>query len=229
MRRLLDAPYIDQTENWPTGCESVSAVMALNYLGVDISVDEFIRDHLPKQSMSFKDPQEMKPAAGGQSAATELICKEYDMIIGEGPDPDVHFAGSPYEEDSFGCYSGVIVKAMNSALRAADAPFEAFRADGADTAELMGSIDRGLPVIYWTSLDLKPTVTGPHWYLRGTDRLFTWISNEHCMLLAGYDTERDTLIFNDPWHAHGTVDISRELSEQRHGEQMQRAVMLKKL
>ena len=93
----------------------------------------------------------------------------------------------------------------------------------------MQSIDAGLPVVYWTSLDLQPTVTGPHWTVKGTDRLFTWISNEHCMLLVGYDTDRDTLIFNDPWHGHGTVDLDRKLSEQRHGEQMQRAVMLKKL
>ncbi len=229
MRRQLEVPYIDQTEKWPTGCESVSAVMALNYLGCGISVDEFIEEHLPMEPMEFEVQAEISPASGGESTEKSLICKEFDLVIGSGPDPDVKFAGSPWEEDSFGCYSGVIEKAMNSVLAARAPQYLACRADGADTADLMDSIHRGLPVIYWTSLDLQPTVTGPHWKIKGTDRLFTWISNEHCMVLVGYDTDRDTLIFNDPWHAHGTVDIDRKLSEQRHAEQMDRAVMLKKL
>ena len=42
VRQVLDAPFIDQREKYPTGCESVSAVMALQYAGVDITVEEFI-------------------------------------------------------------------------------------------------------------------------------------------------------------------------------------------
>ncbi len=38
--------HIYQTDNWPTGCESVTAVMALNAAGIEISVDDFIDDYL---------------------------------------------------------------------------------------------------------------------------------------------------------------------------------------
>lgn len=45
---LLDAPFIDQRDKYPTGCESVTAVMALQYAGVEVSVEEFIDGYLPQ-------------------------------------------------------------------------------------------------------------------------------------------------------------------------------------
>lgn len=36
----IEVPYIDQSVKYPTGCESVSAVMLLKYLGYEITVDE---------------------------------------------------------------------------------------------------------------------------------------------------------------------------------------------
>ena len=45
---IIQAPYIDQSVRYPTGCESVSAVMLLQYLGIDITVDGFIETYLEK-------------------------------------------------------------------------------------------------------------------------------------------------------------------------------------
>lgn len=45
-RVLINTKHIYQTDNWPTGCESVTAVMALNAAGIEISVDDFIDDYL---------------------------------------------------------------------------------------------------------------------------------------------------------------------------------------
>ncbi len=42
MKKLISVPYIDQTKDYPTGCESISAVMLLAYLGISVSPDEFI-------------------------------------------------------------------------------------------------------------------------------------------------------------------------------------------
>ena len=87
-RIILNAPYIDQSIFYPTGCESVSSVMLLQYLGIDITVDEFIEKYLDKQ--------------------------EFEERNGElyGPDPRKYFCGSPYDADSFGCYAPVIVNAL---------------------------------------------------------------------------------------------------------------------
>ena len=106
MKKKLDLPVIDQTERWPTGCESVSSVMVLHHLGIDLSVDRFIQSFLPKRAMHLT-----------QSA--ELVG---DVNIGTGPDPDEYFAGDPYSEAAFGCYPGVIVKALNTVFKSFNAP-----------------------------------------------------------------------------------------------------------
>ena len=53
--QALDAPFIDQREKYPTGCESVTAVMALQYAGVDVTVEEFIDGYLPQGEAPHQD------------------------------------------------------------------------------------------------------------------------------------------------------------------------------
>ena len=50
----IDVPYIDQSKLYPTGCESVSTVMLLRFLGIDITVDEFI-ENIWKRSLLKKE------------------------------------------------------------------------------------------------------------------------------------------------------------------------------
>ncbi|MCI2049879.1 MAG: C39 family peptidase [Lachnospiraceae bacterium] len=203
MKKLIDVPYIDQTKDWPTGCESVSAVMLLKYLGLPITVERFVRDYLPQEPM-----------------------KKIDGVL-YGPDPNVKFAGSPKDPDSFGCYPPVIVEALNKYF----AEYRGYRAEDAtgvsDVNLLLENVYQDMPVIYWTSLDLDPTYPGPVWVNTATGHAFTWISNEHCMLLVGYDDEADMLIFNDPWQNHSVVAAPRALAEKRHAELGRRAVIVR--
>lgn len=53
--KIIQAPFISQLGKYPTGCESVTTVMALNYAGINISVDSFIDNYLDKSSTPF-DP-----------------------------------------------------------------------------------------------------------------------------------------------------------------------------
>ncbi len=201
MKKVIQAPYIDQTKQYPTGCESVSAVMLLQYLGIPVLVDDFIEKYLKKEPM---------------------VSRQGRLY---GPDPFQYFAGSPYDIDSFGCYPPVIVEAMNRVFAEFHFGKRAVDASGMPTGELLGRfIDRDLPVVFWASIDLKETVPGPKWYLQdGT--LFSWISNEHCMLLVGYDEE--SYYFNDPWMNHGCIAYPKGIVEKRHREQREMAVALK--
>lgn len=52
---LISTEHICQLESWPTGCESVSAVMALRHAGVEITVDDFIDNYLELSERPF-DP-----------------------------------------------------------------------------------------------------------------------------------------------------------------------------
>lgn len=53
---LINAEHIYQLDKWPTGCESVSAVMAMKAAGLDITVDEFIDNYLNCSPRPF-DPE----------------------------------------------------------------------------------------------------------------------------------------------------------------------------
>lgn len=196
MKKIIHAPYIDQTLNYPTGCESVSAVMLLNYLGIPISVDTFIEDYLE--------------------------CRPFEMRGGErfGADPFKQFAGSPYDADAFGCYAPVIARALTKAAGGLYAfPDET----GTPVKTLLERyIDRRMPVIFWCCLDMKPPVKGPSWRLADTGETFTWTSNEHCMLLVGYDEKN--YYFNDPWQHHGLTGYPKAVAEKRHQDQKSMAV-----
>ena len=85
-----------------------------------------------------------------------------------------------------------------------------------------------MPVICVACIDMREPVTGPQWQLSETaagrtpDRIFTWISNEHCMLLVGYDEEN--YYFNDPHNGNGLIGYAREITEKRHRAQYMQAV-----
>lgn len=197
MKKVIQVPYIDQTKDYPTGCESVSAVMLLWYLGISVTVDEFIERYLEKENMHY----------------------EKGRLYGS--DPFWRFAGSPYDSESFGCYTPVIVRALNKVFAEKNLKMSAVDISGKPMADILRDfLDKDMPVVFWASIDLKETVMGPQWYL-SDGSLFTWISNEHCMLLVGYDEA--SYYFNDPWHGHGCIAYPKELVEKRHKEQREMA------
>ncbi len=207
--KIIKVPYIDQTIKWPTGCESVSAVMLLQYMGIDISVDEFI-EYLPKVAVSTDEEGR--------------ICSG---------DPNQVFIGSPYDPDSFGCYAPVIVDAINRVFEENSKSagivndYKAIDVTDKSIEQLLTDyIDNDLPVVFWLTIDLKESIKGPFWNLLGSEDRFMWTSNEHCALLVGYDEE--LLYFNDPWQNHGCVGYPRSLVERRHQEMFSMAVAVER-
>lgn len=191
-------PYIDQTTNWPTGCESVSTVMLLQYLGIQITVEEFV-SFLPK---------------------AQLLHTSAGLI---GADPNEYFIGSPADPNSFGCYAPVIVTTLNRIFQKYQLPYHAVNLSGIPTDTLLETyIDHDMPVIYWTTIDLKESYIGPTWVINEKRSPFTWRSNEHCMLLSGYDETH--LYLHDPWMNHGQACYDRSLVIKRHGEMYEMAV-----
>lgn len=200
--KIIKVPYIDQTEEWPTGCESVSAVMLLQYLGEDISVKQFVELYLEKAPLFEK--------AG----------KLY------GGDPWKVFVGDPADDQSMGCYAPVIKKALEKVTGEQRKLWKPVDLTGVPMETLLREyIDNDTPVIFWASIDLKETYAGPEWIVADTGELFEWRSNEHCMLLVGYDEKN--YYFNDPWHNHGMIGYEKKLVEKRHAEQYAMAVSVK--
>ena len=133
---LLNVPYINQRMDYPTGCESVSAVMALQYAGEDITVDTFIDDCL--------DTGE-RPA--------------YEDGVRYGCDPWEAFPGDPRSSSGYGCFSPVIERALRRAV--GTQPYTVESLNGLTLDELCGRyVQKGVPVIVWATIDMAAPKPG---------------------------------------------------------------------
>lgn len=188
-------------DNWPKGSACACAVMLLQYLGLQITVDEFIDNFLPQRKIHYRE----------------------GALIG--PDPDIQFAGSPYDAKSFGCYSGAIAAALNECFRQKGLTWQAVDAAGMSTRDLLAaSLDRGMPLLYWVTGDMKPPVLELSWQIKGTEKKASWYRNCSCMLLTDCDSE--TMTFIDPCCETGTRKVSRMLAVKRHAELGKRTVLV---
>ncbi|MDO4513747.1 MAG: C39 family peptidase [Lachnospiraceae bacterium] len=198
--KLISVPYIDQTKKYPTGCESISTVMLLQYLGYKITPETFINQYLPRKDFELHDG------------------------VPFGPDPQDFFIGSPYNNDkgSYGCYTGAIIRALTPIV---SKDYIIRDETGTPMSKLITSyLDKDMPVIFWATLNMLESIPGPTWKLLSTGEDFTWKNNLHCLLLVGYDEEN--YYFNDPWENHGCIGYSKILVEMRHIEQYAMAVGL---
>lgn len=184
-----DVPLIAQFPAYPTGCESVSAVMALQYAGVDIGVDTFVDAYLPKSAAFYEENG-----------------KRY------GPNPYEVFIGDPRSSASYGCMAPVIEQALTACL--GDAARVKNTTDSSLESLCRDYIDNGVPVLVWATIHMLETVPTNTWYLADGTR-FTWPGNEHCMVLVGYDETH--YYFHDPY-AGTTVKYEKQLVADRYAE-----------
>lgn len=173
---ILDAPFLDQREKYPTGCESCTAVMALQYFDVDITVEEFIDGYLPMGNA---------PHIGE------------DGVL-EGCDPRKEFPGDPRTEEGWGCYAPVIQTALTSFLKDRPETALAVEAPGQDSLRELCTeyVGKGLPVLVWATIDMAPPEQSTLFLIEGTGEEFQWVYPMHCLLLVGWDSAG--YYFNDP-------------------------------
>lgn len=97
------------------------------------------------------------------------------------------FEGDPRDENSFGCYSPVIVNAANKVLNAYGSPLKAVDISGKELSELFTYVDKNTPVIVWGTQNCEPGYYSITWNVNGED--LSWFRPEHCMVLVGYDNQ----------------------------------------
>ena len=193
----IDVPVLAQKPEYPSGCESVSAVMALQYFGEPVRVYQFIDAHLPMNSRFH-----------------------YKGGMRYGPSPYEYFIGHPTSEQSYGCMAPVIEKALVSYF---GDDSRVINATGASLPELCARyIDNDLPVLVWVTIAMLETYTNAEWYLEDGS-LFEWPANEHCMVLVGYD--KNNYIFNDPYSGK-IVKHRKALSEDRYAALGQQSIVI---
>ncbi len=182
--KIQHVPFISQLVVYPTGCESVSCVMALQYLGWKGTVDEFIDNYLPKGTPPYQ-------AEDG---------------FWKGDDPWKVFPGDPYSAEGWGCFPPVLEAALQHLPEYTSTAYE-----GRPLEELKDLIDRDIPVIFWATIGFKEPRPSAVW-TTPEGKQIQWISPMHCTLLIGYDEEG--YIFNDPtsgkdaWFPNAAVEAA---------------------
>lgn len=200
--KFIDVPIISQKkEMLPTGCESVSAVMVLQYYKINITPKDFINNYLDK--------------------------------LEKDGDPDYYFIGSPNNYNALGCFSPAIAISMNKIL---DNGLIAKVIKNKTINELCHQyIDKGTPVLIWTTIDLLNSYSGKSWIITDSKdsskigTIYTWPCNEHCLVLIGYNN--DDYFVNDPWKPYEKVRgaFPKSLLENRFEQMGSQAVIIEKI
>ena len=195
--KITGVPIIDQRAEFPTGCESAAAVMALRYAGESVPLSDFVGRHLKKSfDFSYKNGQKY------------------------GPSPYEYFLGNPRTTNAYGCMAPVIEEAMVSVLGGNE---RVHNASGKTMEELCEEyIANGIPVVIWATIEMrKPTYTDS-WMLPDGS-VYTWPNDEHCLVFTGYDEDR--YYFNDPYSGRAR-SWTREVTEERYNEMGKQALVV---
>ena len=205
MSKLINVKYMDQSVKYPTGCETIATIMCLLYWNVNITPEEFIEQYLDKGDVVIKDEQIF------------------------GPNPFDKFVGSPYLDFSFGCYEPVIEKALNKLISDKNLNLEIKNLNNVPIDTIIKDyIDKDIPVIFWATMDLKESYYSRTIIVPETGEKYQWKAREHCLLLVGYDKEKNGLYFNDPYNNNGVILYDKTLVEKRHEEQYSNALAIVK-
>lgn len=190
----IRVPLIKQLPELPTGCEVTSLAMAINHYGIKISKTVLADVFLEKGEYRASDFRRV-------------------------------FVGDPRVANAYGCYADVIEKCAEKFFATVTTrSFEVINVTGCSPQALYAYTDMGYPVIVWTSNKMLPTFEGPSWTDSETGETVTWIGNEHCVLLTGYDVNRKYVYLNDP--LYGIVSFKMEDFETRFYELEQQAIVI---
>ena len=90
----IDVPLINQNPNYPNGCEAAAATKLLNYLGINITLEDFIKNYLPMS----------------------VVYEKHGVRYG--PNPSVSYAGNPADQArGWGVFEPVIANAITTILK----------------------------------------------------------------------------------------------------------------
>lgn len=173
--KIISVATICQYPNYPSGCESVAAVMNLNYYGINVTVDKFIDSYLPTGSAPNKN------SSG----------------VWYSSDPNEVFLGDPRSEKGWGIWATGLAKAINKCLDDYPGSYSVTVTYSETLDSLCEKyIVKNIPVLVWVTAYMKEPYQNITANIIGTKRTFTWISPNHCMLLVGFD--ENNYYFNDP-------------------------------
>ena len=158
-------------------------------------------------------------AMGCDISETEFASRY--LIIGD--DIVNSFVGDPFEYGGAGIFPPGLVKSAEKYIDASGAGLAAFDLTGTSMDDLYKLLDKGLPVVVWTTYYLSwPQEMDSSYKYNG--HTVYWYINEHCMCLYGYDKDQGTVSLSDP--IQGKITESAYEFEQIYNEVGRMAMVL---
>ena len=155
---LLDVMEFCQYPDYPTGCESVSLYMLLQFYGVDVTVEK-IYDLLPRGAQPRMDENGVR----------------------RGANPERAFVGDPRDRNAYGVFNEPIAKVAEHFKAGARTK------RGASIAEIRSLLDSGNPVLAWyVSAPMREIMYWWSWLDEDGKRV-RWPEGEHAVVICGYE------------------------------------------
>ncbi len=178
-----------QNPDYPNGCESASAVMLLNYMGIDITLKDFVEKYLEK----------------------EIVYESHGERYG--PDPSKSYAGDPASSNrGWGTFEPVIVKAIQTVLEdyhIKNAFFLSFSEMNKTPLYFLAASQ--YPSVIWVTMDYQESNSVYNWFSYDKNSVYTYPKNSHTVLLTGMD--ENYYFINDPLKEEKNIPIPREQLE----------------
>jgi uncharacterized protein YvpB len=160
----MDVQTLMQKPELPNGCEITSLTAVLNYYGFEVSKTEMADNYLPKEPFTVKNN------------------KLY------GPDPYKAYSGNPRNlKRAFFSYAPPIVEAANAYINEFGGNGRAADISGSTREQIVDQLNKGIPVIVWTTLDLSDPKINYGWYFNETGEYFDAPVNLHVVVINGYE------------------------------------------
>ena len=123
------------------------------------------------------------------------IADDY-LVFGDG-NFATGYMGDPHTDDGAGIFAPRLVKTANDYLEAQESSKRAFDLSDTDFDVLYDYVAADIPVVVWNTMYLeKPVPTDEICEFEG--KTYRWFRNEHCMVLCGFDKEKNIVYIQDP-------------------------------
>lgn len=132
------------------------------------------------------------------------------------------FIGNPRNAGSYGCYAPVIAGSAASYIADHNAELKVYNLTGTRLSSLFSLIADNKPVIVWTTINLLESRPTTSWVING--ETVTWYSQEHCVVLIGYDYDNSTVTVADP--LYGIKEYDMELFTERYEQMFSQSVCI---
>ena len=157
---------------------------------------------------------------GCEIVSTFMVLKHFDFSISllkftteyfkneeKSADFRHYFVGDPYTPYGLGCYAPCVVSAVNAYMKDCKSEYLAYNYTGYTFESLLNQVAEGYPVIFWGTQYMREPFLST--YFQAGDDTLRWISQEHCMVMTGYDLEKGFATVYDPLAGIVQYDLNK--------------------